>query len=605
MKKNLQLVAFTLMAMFLFTNLGYAQLQMQKADHQATLPIDKNDDGDWWHYDTGESTNSIGLGGEDVEWIGAIKFPVSALEGYDGYEITRVRAFFPQMPTAAGAIIFQGEEDALEEVGFQMYSSVTVEEWNELEFFDPVVIDASRDLWIGIWMEEPGDDVFPLGVDGNVDNDGLGNLASWDTDGPWVEWNLLSAFGIDGVWNIQGFVVPGENGNGNGDEIQLTFMVDMGPAVAEGFDPAEHHVFVTGSFAGWAEPGTEGSVQLALHSDAKDDELEYIWPGNWANRTGEEMGSWSEGGYILGTNVYEDGAYGQIFNVEGEHHIAGGKFWLGSVIGAAGNALFTIWDYSGGQVGDVIHAHSVPMADLIESNSFDDAFVVHFDEPVHIDGAFVMGVDLSQLEDYVEDVYELGNFHSAGGDGDGGGLAIVLEGTSWVPVLNYGVDVDAAIFPFLATDDNGDDPDPVDELWYSATVMLEEAGEVQYKYFSDAFGAGWEGGEWEGDPNRVINVTADMTVMDEWAVQPGTSVENVLAEQGLNMFPNPVRNTLYVENASQINEIRIFDLTGRLIMAEAVNNNTVAVNVSQFKQGVYVMQVIAVDGMSSQRFVVR
>lgn len=64
----------------------------------------------------------------------------------------------------------------------------------------------------------------------------------------------------------------------------------------------------------------------------------------------------------------------------------------------------------------------------------------------------------------------------------------------------------------------GDMPESQGMVWtgsgmiYSKTLELE-AGSHQYKYF---MGSGWDGGEWPGDPNRQINVSAGMTVNDTW-----------------------------------------------------------------------------------------
>ena len=55
------------------------------------------------------------------------------------------------------------------------------------------------------------------------------------------------------------------------------------------------------------------------------------------------------------------------------------------------------------------------------------------------------------------------------------------------------------------------------DLIYTTTLQLD-AGQYQYKYFSDAFGAGWAGGEWPGDPNRVIIVGSDMTINNIWGI---------------------------------------------------------------------------------------
>ncbi len=148
---------------------------------------------------------------------------------------------------------------------------------------------------------------------------------------------------------------------------------------------------------------------------------------------------------------------------------------------------------------------------------------------------------------------------------------------------------------------DGEDTKDQEEYIYTITLNLEE-GEVQYKYASTVNGEGWQGEEWPGDPNRVINVTEAMTVNDVFGEQPVSVVENELAEQGFNLFPNPVRNTLYVENSEIINNLKIFDLTGRLVLSQVVNDNNVSINVSTLKTGVYIMQVMTVEGVVSKKF---
>lgn len=61
----------------------------------------------------------------------------------------------------------------------------------------------------------------------------------------------------------------------------------------------------------------------------------------------------------------------------------------------------------------------------------------------------------------------------------------------------------------------------VDEtLVYTISAQLAEPGEIQYKYFTDAVAPGWNGGEWEGDPNRKIYVLAETTLEDVFADKP-------------------------------------------------------------------------------------
>ena len=90
-----------------------------------------------------------------------------------------------------------------------------------------------------------------------------------------------------------------------------------------------------------------------------------------------------------------------------------------------------------------------------------------------------------------------------------------------VGILDFDPDVHHVIITGTMTEwaEPGTDPDLLmekisdDPLKYSKTFHLE-AGEYQYKYFSNYFGVGWDGGEWQGDPNREIAVTGDMTIED-------------------------------------------------------------------------------------------
>ncbi|MFW5724948.1 MAG: T9SS type A sorting domain-containing protein [Bacteroidota bacterium] len=591
MKKNLQVVALTLMAMFIFTNLGFAQFVAQKLDHPVSAPTNNKDEGEWIHYDSGESDNALGLN-DGAVFQSAIRWEPADLADFDGMHITSIRVYIADLPDAASVIVYQGEdEESLVELASQPFDPAA-DSWNEVVLEEPVAIDASLELWIATEIDDAGDGIFSSGMDTTVDAVGFGNMVNLGTG-----WDILTDLAdIPGVFSLQAFVAPA----GTADEYTVTLVVDMTDAVAVGgvaFDPAVHDVYVTGSFVDWAQPGSEGSVMLDPVVDTKDEEVQYLFPGNWENRTGEGMGEWADdGGYLLGTNDYGDAAYGQIFEIEMDHQIAGGKFWLGSVVGATGDAVFTIWEYSDGSVGDVIASKSVPMADLMPAASFDDAYVVMFDEPVAVSGGFVMGVDLTQLDSYEAGVYELGNYHTNDGDGGGAGLALVKEGDTWVPILNYDVDVDAAIFPILG----GDTPPPPDDIFYTATVMAS-AGDHEYKYFLVEDEPSWDLGEKDGTDNRMVNISADVTFNDTWG-DFGTFVDNVLNEDGLSIFPNPVRNTLYVQNSSSINEVRIFDLTGRMIMSQEVNGNEASVNVSEFKQGVYIMQVISANGVASQKF---
>lgn len=51
-------------------------------------------------------------------------------------------------------------------------------------------------------------------------------------------------------------------------------------------------------------------------------------------------------------------------------------------------------------------------------------------------------------------------------------------------------------------------------------VTPNNVGDIEYKYFSDFIAEGWDGGEWDGEPNRAATLSAGAQINDVWGVQP-------------------------------------------------------------------------------------
>jgi hypothetical protein len=572
---------------------------------------------------------------------------------------------------------------------------------------------------------------------------------------------------------------------------------------------------VFGSFGQRSGFHYENLIPVPAIGMEKTNGLDTLLPGNWETATDATTYIWSDEGvslgYIFGTNDYGDLAYGQRFDVTEPYEIVRAIFWIGARLGTTGNVIFTIWDFSGSAPGDVIASVTVPFIDVTDSEDFEGAFVVEFDAPVLVSGNYLIGVDLSEMDDFVLDAYGLGNVSSTEDNGTELGYAYVLEGTQWVPVLNYDVDVDIAIFPIVQYPDpvetfsvtfnvdmggaTGFDPevhevwltgnftgwtepgqegsvqlspvpptkseepilfeifdtfppadwtlestspttwarygplsigetnvDPVEgeffamcswsdsenqdeklisksidlsaeesaelsfsffgsyhwsvindncdlfvkvsidggatwteifsetdhpefiegyspytwldvvldldefvgnqdvqimfqyvgfdgaqfgidvikvvgaaataeELIYTATVEIE-GGEIQYKYFSDAFGEGWDGGEWAGDPNRIAMIEADTVLNDIWN-DPTVSVDEILLDMVTRVYPNPVRNTLFIKSEMQIDQLRMFDLAGRVVYQSQVMDFETTIDANPLRGGLYILQMVS------------
>jgi uncharacterized surface protein with fasciclin (FAS1) repeats len=384
----------------------------------------------------------------------------------------------------------------------------------------------------------------------------------------------------------------------------VTFNVDMNEV--EGFDPEVHDVYIAGSFPGdleWNEPGTNDDLKMQLVEPAKNDPP-YTLYENWqeyddfttnvtpwiVHHINTDVTWGSEGFDFPGEG--ESFAW-MVFNpsatepaVDGDHPPVDGDKYLVAVQSQTPNDdkwLVTpevsfdetsVFSFSAKSITDAYGLERIRI--LVSTTGSETADFTQISDGDYIE----VPIDWTYYE-----------FPLSGFAGETGHIAIqyVSEDAFFFMLDAITLDADVA---------------PTEDYIYTITLGVEE-GDVNYKYFSTVIGDGWDGGEWAGDPNRTVNVTEDLTVNDVFGVQPVGVVENELAEQGINLFPNPVSSTLYVENSELINELRIYDLTGRLVFSQVVNDNTTSINVSEFKTGVYIMQVMTVNGVASQKFNVR
>jgi|GEM_PF-2390874 len=73
--------------------------------------------------------------------------------------------------------------------------------------------------------------------------------------------------------------------------------------------------------------------------------------------------------------------------------------------------------------------------------------------------------------------------------------------------------------------------------------------------------------------------------------------------QTVNVYPNPVKNKLFIEiNDLKITRISILDYSGRLVKSRE-NINIKQIDVSDLKQGIYILKVSTENGISTNRFV--
>lgn len=73
----------------------------------------------------------------------------------------------------------------------------------------------------------------------------------------------------------------------------------------------------------------------------------------------------------------------------------------------------------------------------------------------------------------------------------------------------------------------------------------------------------------------------------------------------IDVYPNPVLNTLNIKSAEQIGQINIFDITGKSLLTRTDIGNEYHINFADFSSGVYFIQIQTVNGLELTKKIVK
>ena len=74
----------------------------------------------------------------------------------------------------------------------------------------------------------------------------------------------------------------------------------------------------------------------------------------------------------------------------------------------------------------------------------------------------------------------------------------------------------------------------------------------------------------------------------------------------LNMYPNPTNGNLNIRcDNVRIAQVQVFDIFGKLLLTESVNDNSTSLNLSGLASGVYVVRTTSADHSVVTRKVVK
>ena len=76
-----------------------------------------------------------------------------------------------------------------------------------------------------------------------------------------------------------------------------------------------------------------------------------------------------------------------------------------------------------------------------------------------------------------------------------------------------------------------------------------------------------------------------------------------LSEDGFEAYPNPASNELTVVSEDDINLMKVYDITGKVITSRNVNAKQTQVDVSTYQPGIYMISIETDDEVITKKFI--
>ena len=86
-------------------------------------------------------------------------------------------------------------------------------------------------------------------------------------------------------------------------------------------------------------------------------------------------------------------------------------------------------------------------------------------------------------------------------------------------------------------------------------------------------------------------------------IEDTTASLDDLSKFGFSAYPNPVANQLKVSASEKISKVEIFNIIGKKVISQLVENTSDEVNVSKLSKGIYILKTYINNSVGSQKFI--
>ena len=98
----------------------------------------------------------------------------------------------------------------------------------------------------------------------------------------------------------------------------------------------------------------------------------------------------------------------------------------------------------------------------------------------------------------------------------------------------------------------------------------------------------------------INNIATAHTVTVEF--EQGTSITDNYVTNPINIYPNPAQNTLYIQSSETVEQVRIYDVSGRELIQ--LPHPTQSIDISHLANGTYIIKVKTAGGETVKRIIV-
>ena len=90
-------------------------------------------------------------------------------------------------------------------------------------------------------------------------------------------------------------------------------------------------------------------------------------------------------------------------------------------------------------------------------------------------------------------------------------------------------------------------------------------------------------------------------MLDDISIELNTSVSENNKQFFMNAYPNPAKDQLIVEASAQINSVKIYDIVGKQVINNLYGDQSVKINTSSLRNGIYFITVETASGVKTQK----